>query len=378
MRTNGVGALMHSVDRENARSIRGARWGLGQGRRGTGEAHMNQTSFRRWTVTAAALVALSSSCTMKSQDAPPLTGPSELGTSINVTVSPDLLTQDGGSQSVVTVTAFDSNGKPLRNLSLRSEIVVDGVVADFGSLSARSIVTGTDGRATLVYTAPAAPAGPAVDTGTTVAIAVTPIGYDYANSLARFATIRLVPSGIVVPPDGLQPYFTLTPSTAQDNQAVLFSACGDPLRSCAPANNPVAAYSWNFGNGRSGSGRTTSHAYNEAGTYIVTLRISDQLGRSASTTQSLTVSASSGPTAAFVFSPEDPLINQPVNFNAAPSTAQPGRRIVGYAWDFGDGTFGSGQTTSHTYSLPRSYRVVLTVTDDTGKKATSSLSVAPQ
>ena len=150
---------------------------------------------------------------MKNQEAPPLTGPSELGTSISVGVAPDVLTQDGGSQSLVTVIAYDKNGKPLRNVSLRSEIVVGGVIADFGTLSARSIVTGTDGRATLVYTAPAAPAGPAVDNGTTVSISVTPLGTDYANSLARFATIRLVPSGVVVPPDGLQPYFTLSPST---------------------------------------------------------------------------------------------------------------------------------------------------------------------
>lgn len=343
-------------------------------------AHMNQTFFKRWTLTGAlALVAFSSGCTMKSQEAPRLTGPSELGTSISVSVNPDVLTQDGGSQSLVTVVAYDNNGKPLRNVSLRSEIVVGGVIADFGTLSARSIVTGTDGRATLVYTAPAAPGGPSVDTGTTVSISVTPLGTDFANSLPRFATIRLVPSGIVVPPDGLQPYFTLSPSTIQDHQTVIFDACGDPQRPpCAPGNNPIASYSWDFGDGKTGSGKTTSHAYDEAGTYVATLRVSDQLGRSASTTQSVAVSAAGGPTAAFEFSPQDPLINQPVNFNAGPSTAQPGRRIASYSWDFGDGTFGSGQITSHSYSLPRSYKVVLTVTDDTGKKATTSQAVSPK
>jgi chitodextrinase len=341
---------------------------------------MNESFLTRWiTVIAVALVACAAGCTMKSQDAPPLTGPSELGTSISVSAAPDILTQDGGSQSLVTVMAYDKNGKPLRNVSLRSEIVVGGVIADFGTLSARSIVTGSDGRATLVYTAPAAPAGPAVDNNTTVSISVTPLGTDYANSLARIATIRLVPPGIVVPPDGLQPYFTFTPSAPLDHQAVLFDACNDPTRAaCAPANNPIATYSWNFGDGRSSSGRTTSHAYDEAGTYIVTLRVTDQLGRSGSTTQSVTVSAAAGPTAAFESSPGDPLINQPVNFNGGTSRAQPGHQIVSYAWDFGDGTFGSGQTTSHSYSLPRSYKVILTVTDDTGKTATATGSVAPK
>jgi PKD repeat protein len=74
----------------------------------------------------------------------------------------------------------------------------------------------------------------------------------------------------------------------------------------------------------------------------------------------------------------DPLINQPVNFNGGTSRAQPGHQIVSYAWDFGDGTFGSGQTTSHSYSLPRAYKVILTVTDDTGKTATATGSVAPK
>src|SRR3990170_8356276 len=149
---------------------------------------MNQTFLQRSImVVAAALVAFSSSCTMKDQETPPLTGPSALGPSIMVAVTPDLLTQDGGSQARVTVTAYDSNGRRKRDVSMRSEIFVGGVIADFGSLSARSIVTGNDGTATLVYTAPAAPAGPSVDLRTTVDIAVTPLGYDYSNSVTRIA-----------------------------------------------------------------------------------------------------------------------------------------------------------------------------------------------
>jgi PKD repeat protein len=40
--------------------------------------------------------------------------------------------------------------------------------------------------------------------------------------------------------------------------------------------------------------------------------------------------------------------------------------IVSYAWGFGDGTTGSGQSVSHTYSSPGLYSVVLTVTDNRG------------
>ncbi len=41
-------------------------------------------------------------------------------------------------------------------------------------------------------------------------------------------------------------------------------------------------------------------------------------------------------------------------------------QVVSYAWDFGDGSTGSGVTASHTYAVAGTYPVVLTVTDDRG------------
>ena len=320
-----------------------------------------------------ALTAIAAGCTMKSQDAPPLTGPSEQGTSIVVTVTPDILTQDGSSQSLVTITARDSNGKPLRNLSLRSEIHVNGVRTDFGSLSARNLVTDSNGVATLVYTSPAAPAGPAVDTGTTVNIAVTPIGSDFGNSLPRLATIRLVPSGIVIPADGLQPRFTFTPSAPTDHQNVLF----DASTSTAPSNNPIVTYSWNFGDGQTASGPTPSHSYNNPGTYVVTLTIGDQYNRTASTSQPIDVGGGTAPSASFLTSPSAPRVGQNVNFNASASRPATGRTIRSYDWDFGDGTqkTTTSPITAHDYQTSGTFAVTLVVTDDVGRSAVATASV---
>jgi chitodextrinase len=314
-----------------------------------------------------AAVACAASCTMKKQEAPELSGPSEFGTSVALTVTPDILTQDGASQSLVSIMARDSNGQALRNLSLRAEIEVGGLRADYGSLSARNLVTGNDGRASLVYTAPPAPAV-AVDGGMVVTIAVTPVGTDFANSSTRAVFIRLVPPGVVVPPDGLKPAFTVTPPAPSDSQTVLF----DASTSSAAAGNAIVSYAWNFGDGGRGSGVTATHAYDTAGTYVVTLTITDGVGRSAQKSQSVVVAPGLNPTAAFTSSPTDSLINQAVNFNASGSRAAPGHTIESYDWDFGDGTFGHGQTTSHSFGLPRAYVVVLTVTDDSGKTGTSS------
>ena len=76
--------------------------------------------------------------------------------------------------------------------------------------------------------------------------------------------------------------------------------------------------------------------------------------------------------ASFTFSPQTPEVLQVVNFNASGSTPSPGRTIVSYAWDFGDGEAKTGIRTTHDYPVSGTYLVTLTVTDDQGKTATSA------
>jgi len=336
---------------------------------------MNHRSFAGGVVIV--LMALVSACTTKKQEAPDFTGPSEFGTSVVVSITPDVLPQDGASQSVVTVTARGPNGQPVANLALRAEILVGGTPMDFGSLSARSIVTGSDGKATLVYTAPSAP-GVVVDPFTIVEIAVTPIGSDFNNSQARSASMRLVPNGPVAPADGLAPYFVFSPTNPQDHQVVLFSACNDLQRACAPANNPIFSYSWNFGDGRTANGQSAAHEFSSAGTYLVQLTVTDGYGRSATSSQTMSVGGGVNPTAAITFSPQDPLPGTTVQFNALSSRAAPGRTIVSYSWDFGDGTTGSGVQTSHLYPKIGNFTVTLVVTDDVGRTGVVTQTVPVQ
>ena len=304
-------------------------------------------------VIAAALV--TASCTMKNQDAPPLTGPSEFGTSLSVTVTPDVLALDGTSQSVVTVTARNSAGQLLPNLPMRADMYVNGVIADFGSLSAKSLVSGSDGRAVIVYTAPASNAG----VESLVDIAVTPIGTSAGNHQPISARIRLVPTGIRLPPVDLVPVFAFTPSSPAAGQTVLFDA--------QESAGSIAQYRWDFGDGGSAQGQTVSHAYSEVGTYFVRLTLVDSAGRTTSISRSVAVGQAPAPTANFTFSPANPQPNDDVRVNAGASLPAPGRTIVSYAWDFGDGTSGSGLQASHRYTQARTYNVTLTVTDDIGR-----------
>jgi hypothetical protein len=315
---------------------------------------------------AAASALLGSACTMNKQEAPPLAGPSEFGTSITIAVTPDVLTQDGASQSSIVVTARDANGQPVRGLALRVETAVNGERMDFGNLSARTIVTGNDGRATTVYTAPAAP-DTATDPFTIVEFVVTPIGTDFGNSTPRTASLRLTPPGWIIPVDGMQPKITITSTLMVDNEPILF----DATQSTSSPNNPIALCTWNFGDGTSASGYQVSHEYRDPGTYTVRLTLTDGYGRSASTSQTITVSAGAVPTAAFTFSPAEPIPGQTLNFNAVSSTAAAGRDIVRYDWDFGDGASGTGVQTTHVFAAGK-YVVTLKVTDDAGRKGTVS------
>ena len=309
-------------------------------------------------------------CTLKKQETPSLTGPSELGTSITVSASPDVLPQNGTAQSVITIVARDANGQPVRNMSLHVEITVNGVIQDFGTLSARNVVTDQNGRTTLVYTAPPG-AAIAVDNGTIVSIQVTPTGTDFGNATPRVVSIRLVPQGGVAPPDGLTPDFTITPPTAIDHQVVQF----DASLSTSNPNNPIVAYSWDFGDGDRASGRVVQHSFDDPGPYIVTLTIADDFGRTAQTTKPITISPGAAPVADFVTSPSAPDAGQAVFFNATTSRPAPGHSIVSYQWDFGDGATGSGSTVSHVYANNGGYTVILTVQDEAGRIGTKTATV---
>ncbi|MGH9310404.1 MAG: PKD domain-containing protein [Vicinamibacterales bacterium] len=336
---------------------------------------MTTSPLNRYVVTLVLAAVSTAACTMKKQEAPELSGPSEFGTSIVVAVTPDVLKQDGASQSMITVTARGPNGAPLSGVPLRAEITVRGIVTDFGKLSATSAVTGSDGRATFSYTAPLG-AEFVLEESTIVSIAVTPVGNDFGNATPRFASLRLVAIGTVLPPvAGLEARFTFSPASPKQDQTVFF----DASPSQAPAGNPIATYSWDFGDGSTASGRTATHSYDEPGTYRVTLTVADQSGRSdVSEPEDIEVTAEEvvAPTAVIDVSPTDPLPNTAVNFSGVRSTAAPGHQIERYQWDFGDGSpLATGSRVAHTYPREGTYTVTLTVTDDDGVQGTAAAPV---
>jgi PKD domain-containing protein len=81
------------------------------------------------------------------------------------------------------------------------------------------------------------------------------------------------------------------------------------------------------------------------------------------------------PVSIFTFTSGTILTSTPVSFDGTASF-DPDGTIVGYAWDFGDGSTGSGATTSHAYSFAGTYDVKLNVTDNSGSTNLSTQTVA--
>jgi PKD repeat protein len=289
---------------------------------------------------------------------------------VTLYASPDTLRQDGASQSQITIQAQDGSGQPLKNLPVRLDIAVNGTLADFGQLSGKNLVTGGDGRASAIYTAPLAPAD-SVDTQTVVQILATPGGTDFSNATSRAVSIRLVPPGVILPPNGTPvPSFTFAPSTPLAKADVIFDASLS-----TDSDGRIVSYAWNFGDGSQASGLTAKHAFDAVGDYTVTLTVTDDRGQSALLSKTVTVGLSADPKADFVISPSPAAVNQKVFFNAAPSTPAPGRTIVRYDWDYGSGRQDSGVLVWQIYTQPGTYSVVLTVTDDTGNRGSTSKTV---
>jgi PKD repeat protein len=317
-------------------------------------------------VATAALAA----CSLDKQVAPALTGPSELALSLQLTASPDLITQDGISQSVVTVLARDAYSQPVRGLSMHVDIFANGTQADFGTVSSKSISTGNDGRASLSYMSPPPPPA-SVSSDTLITLLFTPVGTDYANTTPRAVNIRLTRPGVILPPNGApKPFFFFSPGAPHENESVLFDASG------STDDGQIVSYAWTFGDGATATGVRPVHAYAVAGSYGVILTVTDDRGLSASTAPTqVNVLAAVNPTAAFVSSPAGPAVGDTVYFDASKSSVAPGRTIDSYAWDFGDGSRGGGQTPSHVYGKAATYTVTLTVTDSTGRTDTTSQSL---
>jgi hypothetical protein len=228
-------------------------------------------------------------CSVSKQDVPALTGPSEFGTSIVLSASPEVLPQDGVSQSRVTATVRDTAGLPKRDVVIRWSALTSDSDSIPTSVALSATVSKTDavGYATGVVTAPRRPAQRPVAPDT-ISVQAAPESGDAAAAFVRFVTIRLQPPTDTPPATfGLVARFTVTPTQPRVGADVTFDASA----STTLDNTVITKYEWSFGDGTGDitTTPTTSHVYTEDRVYPTTLRITNNVGSSQTVGRSLTV-----------------------------------------------------------------------------------------
>jgi PKD repeat protein len=144
-------------------------------------------------------------------------------------------------------------------------------------------------------------------------------------------------------------------------------------------NGTIQDYQWYLTGDRSvaATGSSAEYTYDEAGEYTVSLTVTDDGGRTATTEKQIEVVADEPPTASFQRDRTSPMARQVVEFDASGS-ADPDGSIQSYEWDFtGDGSVdATGVVAEHVYDSPGTYSVTLTVTDSQDSTGTETVSLA--
>ena len=166
--------------------------------------------------------------------------------------------------------------------------------------------------------------------------------------------------------------FTATPQFGYPPLDVTFDASA-----ASSPNGAIISYTWDFGDGETDTGMTTSHIYNEKGIYRVTLVVTDSDGKTGA--RSMSVEAMNrAPVALFDHWPYVVSVNYPMEFDASDSYDDDGE-IVQYLWSFGDGTTGEGMVVEHEYRTAGGSgwkpTVTLTVIDDNGASGSRQMQV---
>jgi PKD repeat protein len=150
------------------------------------------------------------------------------------------------------------------------------------------------------------------------------------------------------------------PSSRTLNAPLAFDASGS-----TDSDGTIAKYEWDAGSGWQTGTASFSPTFTLPGSYTVRLRVTDDSGKSATTSYTFSIS-NQAPTARIGL-PLHPVTGTPATFDGTGSADADGT-VTKYQWDLnGNGTYEStGAHPSFTYSTAGVYTVRLKVTDALG------------
>ena len=123
---------------------------------------------------------------------------------------------------------------------------------------------------------------------------------------------------------------------------------------------------WDFGDGKKSSYLQTTHIFDSAGVFDITMNVTDKNGVHTSTISKMIEVKPALVPITLDFDADIRFGSAPLKVNF---TNKSTGTILSYKWNFDDGTTSSARDTVHTFNLQRSYSITLTV--NTGIKDTS-------
>ncbi len=155
-----------------------------------------------------------------------------------------------------------------------------------------------------------------------------------------------------------------------EGSPVQFSSSGS-----LDADGSIVSFAWDFGDGGTSALENPLHTYVAAGTYTVTLTVTDDAGDTSSDTALAFIEAVvvNTPPTADANGPYTGFVGESLGFDGSASSDSDGV-IVRYDWDFGDDAIAedAGPTPAHVYSASGEFAVTLTVFDDAGDTDSAS------
>ena len=129
----------------------------------------------------------------------------------------------------------------------------------------------------------------------------------------------------------------------------------------------ITGYLWDFGDGTTSVSSTTTvpHVYSQRGVYTVSLTVSP----GSTKVRSAYISALDSPIGSLTALNSSPTRLDDATFFTA---TQIGGTNVGYVWNFRDGSFGSGVTTTHVYTSSGTYTAIVTATNSVSNRSTTT------
>lgn len=172
--------------------------------------------------------------------------------------------------------------------------------------------------------------------------------------------------------------FIWSPRTPIASELTTFDASSSKNGWNGTASMPINSFTWDFGDNSTAVGQSVTHVYTSSGNYSVRLNVTDVQGLWNTTEKQIQVGQQLSPEAAFTANPEVVQIGKAVEFNASSSLAGWNGTdtvpIVEYDWSFGDGNTTSTDDSmmAHSFALPGTFNVTLTILDVNGMNSSCS------